>query len=89
MDIRHTVKRGDCLWSLAHRYLHSGNRYPYIIYFHNKLADNYGLRLIDKPDLIFVGETILIPPRPTIPWQGNGTRTEGSKSAFPLNLKIM
>jgi hypothetical protein len=88
MAIRKTVRRGDSLWSLAGRYLGGGERYPQIYDFHNQEAARYGLRPIDKPDLIFVGETILIPPRPKVPKPGNGTKAEGNHLPIPLNLKV-
>jgi hypothetical protein len=88
--MRETVKRGDCLWSLAHRYLGSGTRYPHILHYHNKEAARSGLRHIDQPDLIFVGETILIPSRPKVPKPDTdtGTRAEGCKPAIPVSLKV-
>jgi hypothetical protein len=88
MAIRLTVRRGDSLWSLACRYLGSGDRYPQIYDFHNQEAARCGLRPIKKPDLIFVGQTILIPPRPKFPKPGNGTKAEGSHWPIPLNLKV-
>jgi hypothetical protein len=88
MAIRLTVRRGDSLWSLAHRYLGSGERYPQIYDFHNQEAARYGLRPIEKPNLIFVGQTILIPPRPKVPKPGSGTKAEGSHWPIPLNLKV-
>jgi hypothetical protein len=86
--MRETVRRGDSLWSLAHRYLGSGARYPQILDYHNQEAAGLGLRHIDQADLIFVGETILIPPRPMIPKPGTGTKTEGNHASLPLNLKV-
>jgi hypothetical protein len=88
MAIRKTVRRGDSLWSLAGRYLGGGERYPQIVDFHNQQANRYNLRPIDKPDLIFVGETILIPPRPKLPKPGNGTKAEGGHLPIPLKLKV-
>jgi hypothetical protein len=88
MPIRLTVRRGDSLWSLACRYLGSGERYPQIYDFHNQEAARYGLRPIEKPNLIFVGQTILIPPRPKVPKPGSGTKAEGSHWPIPLNLKV-
>jgi len=88
MAKRLTVRRGDSLWSLACRYLGSGERYPQIYDFHNQEAARYGLRPIEKPDLIFVGQTILIPPRPKVPKPGNGTKAEGGHWPIPLNLKV-
>lgn len=88
--MRETVRRGDCLWSLAHRYLGSGTRYPQILDYHNQAAARFGLRRIDQPDQIFVGETILIPPRPKFPKPdtNTGTRTEGSHPYIPVDLKV-
>lgn len=88
-----TVRRGDSLWSLANRNLGSGARYPQIVDYHNQAAPRLGLRHIDDPNLIFVGETILIPPRPKFPKPDNspeaeGKKTEGSELAVPVNLKV-
>jgi hypothetical protein len=88
MPIRKTVRRGDSLWSLAGRYLGSGDRYPQIYDFHNQEAARNGLQPIDKPELIFVGQTILIPPRPKLAESGSGTKAEGSHWPIALNLKV-
>jgi hypothetical protein len=88
MPIRQCIQKGDSLWSLAGRYLGSGARYPQITDFHNKKAAHYGLRHIDNEDLIFVGETILIPPRQKFQAPGNGTKAAGDQLPIPLNLKV-
>jgi hypothetical protein len=88
MAIRKRVRRGDSLWRLAQRHLGSGTRYPQILDFHNKEAGKNGLRRIDQANLIFVGETILLPPRPKILKQGDGTKVEGDQSAIPANLTV-
>jgi hypothetical protein len=88
MPIRQCIQKGDSLWSLAGRYLGSGTRYPQITAFHNKEAARYGLRHIDNENLIFVGETILIPPRQKFPAPGNGTKAAGNQLPIPLNLKV-
>jgi hypothetical protein len=88
VPIRKTVRRGDSLWNLACRYLGSGTRYPQIHAYHNQEAARFGLRPIEKPNLIFVGQTILIPPRPKFPEPGNGTKAEGGHWPIPLNLKV-
>jgi hypothetical protein len=88
MPIRQCIQKGDSLWSLAGRYLGSGTRYPQITAFHNKEAARYGLRHIDNENLIFVGETILIPPRQKFPAPGNGTKAAGDQLPIPLNLKV-
>jgi hypothetical protein len=46
------------------------------------------LRPIEKPDLIFVGQTILIPPRPKFPKQGSGTKAEGGHWPIQIELKV-
>ncbi len=81
MAIRKTVRRGDSLWALSNRYLGSGARYPQIVDYHNQAAPRVGLRHIDEPNLIFVGETILIPPRPKKPQlaQNKGPQHESVK----------
>ncbi|MFZ1983580.1 MAG: LysM peptidoglycan-binding domain-containing protein [Desulfatitalea sp.] len=81
--IRHIVRRGDSLYSLAGQYLGSGTRWPEIDKFHNEFAlggKQPQLLLIKDPNLIFVGQVIFIPPRslkpytltsrccPTAPW---------------------
>ncbi len=63
MALRLTVARGDSLWGLANRYLGSGDRYPQIFEFHNREAARFGLPPIKDKDLIYVGQTILMPPR--------------------------
>jgi hypothetical protein len=88
MPIRQCIQEGDSLWSLAGRYLGSGTRYPQITAFHNKEAARCGLRHIDNENLIFVGETILIPPRQKFPEPGNGTKAAGNQLPIPLNLKV-
>ena len=88
MANRITVGSGDSLWSLACRYLDGGERYPQIHEFHNREAARYGLRPIEHPNLIYVGQTILIPPRPKLPKPGNGTKAEGGRWPVPLALKV-
>jgi hypothetical protein len=87
MPIHKTVRRGDSLWRLAGRYLGNGARFPQIRDFHNREAARHGLRHIGNPNLIFVGETILIPPRPKFPKPGNGTQAAGDHMSIPINLK--
>jgi len=72
MAIRHTVQTGDSLWSLAHRYLGSGTRYPEIVNEHNREAaacfgPHYRLLPIKNPNLIYVGQTIMVPSRNKLP----------------------
>jgi hypothetical protein len=93
MTIRHTVRRSDSLWSLAHRYLGNGTRYPEIVSEHNKEVARLGpkgrLLAIKDPNLIFIGQTIIIPPRKKIPQPGNGKRHEANKMATGLQVKVV
>ena len=70
MGLPVTVQRGDSLWSLAGRYLGRYERYPEIFEYHNKYVGSSGLGRrglipIENPDLIFVGQTVMIPYRGT------------------------
>ncbi len=86
------VRRGDSLWHLAHRQLGSGTRWPEIYNEHNKEAAKPGqyhqlMRIIDE-NLIFVGQKIVLPPRPKILKPGGGTKAVGDKLSIPLDLKV-
>ncbi len=92
MTIRHTVVEGDSLWRLAHRHLGSGTKWPIIVNAHNKEAARYGLhsRLmpIENENIIFVGQTIVIPvSRDDRKQGGNGPKVTGSKLAVKPDLK--
>ncbi|MBI3897626.1 MAG: hypothetical protein HY308_04925 [Gammaproteobacteria bacterium] len=59
----HKVIRGDCLWNLAEHYYGNGSLWP-MIYQHNnrkEISQRTGTRIVD-PDLILIGQTLLIPP---------------------------
>ena len=92
MAICHTVRRGDTLWSLAGRYLGSGAKWPAILERHNREALRPGgakrLLFIKNPNLIYVGQYILIPGDHKKVPPGTGTRHEADKDALPFNLKI-
>lgn len=49
----HTVKKGDTLWAIAKKYYGNGNQYKKIF--------NENKSIIKNPDLIYVGQKILIP----------------------------
>lgn len=93
MAIRYTVRRGDSLWGLACRYLGSGTRYPLIMDEHNKEVARFGphgrLLPIKDPNLIFVGQTILVPPRKKKSQPGNGKRHEANNTATGLQVKVV
>jgi len=94
--IRHVVRRGDSLWGLAGQYLGSGARWPEIDKFHNEFAlggRHPQLLPIKDPNLIFVGQTIFIPPRSQKPYtlsQGKPwPKVEVTKPATGLDLKVV
>jgi hypothetical protein len=88
----HTVRRGDSLWGLAHRHLDSGAKWPAIYDRHNEEAAKPGrdkrLIPIEDPNLIYVGQYIMIPgDRRYVP-PGTGDRFEANQPAKAINLKI-
>jgi len=94
--IRHVVRRGDSLWGLGGQYLGSGTRWPEIDKFHNEFAlggRHPQLLPIKDPNLIFVGQTIFIPPRSSKPYtlsQGKPwPKVEVTKPATGLDLKVV
>lgn len=92
MSMRHTVNRGDCLWNLAHRYLGSGTKFPDIVQHHNQYVSSLGRHTrwiaIDDPNIIYVGQTIMIPPRIKGFSPGTGIKTEASAIATELGCKV-
>jgi hypothetical protein len=94
--IRHVVRRGDSLWGLAGQYLGAGARWPEIHKFHDEFAlggRHPQLLPIKDPNLIFVGQTIFIPPRSSKPYilsQGKPwPKVEVTKPATGLDLKVV
>jgi hypothetical protein len=68
MGFAHTVRRGDSLWNLAGRYLGNHNRWPAIHDYHNLTVRKNGggnrkLKTISNPDLIYVGQIVMVPGR--------------------------
>ncbi len=92
MGIRHMVRRGDSLWSLAGIYLGNGTRYNSIVEYHNKEAARFGrnggLLPIDDPNLIYVGQTIMVPSRQKNQPAGTGKNHEASTTATGVGLKV-
>jgi hypothetical protein len=88
----HTLRRGDSLWGLAHRYLDSGTKWRAIYDRHNEEAAKPGrdkrLIPIEDPNLIYVGQYIMIPgDRRYVP-PGTGDRFEANQPAKAVDLKI-
>jgi hypothetical protein len=92
MGIRHMVRRGDNLWRLAGIYLGNGARYQIIVDYHNQEAARFGrhggLLPIDDPNLIYVGQTVMVPSRQKNPPIGTGRRLEAATTATGLGLKL-
>jgi hypothetical protein len=92
MGIRHMVRRGDSLWRLAGIYLGNGARYQIIVDYHNQEAVRFGrhggLLPIDDPNLIYVGQTVMVPSRQKNPPPGTGRRHEAATTATGLGLKV-
>jgi hypothetical protein len=92
MALQYTVERGDSLWSLAQRYLGGGPRYPAIRKYHNEQAARFGphgrLMSIIDDNLIYVGQTLMIPSREKIPAPGTGQVGTAKTLAREIDLKI-
>jgi hypothetical protein len=92
MALQYTVERGDSLWSLAQRYLGGGPRYPAIRKYHNEQAACFSphgrLMSIIDDNLIYVGQTLMIPSREKIPAPGTGQVGTAKTLAREIDLKI-
>ena len=82
--IRLKVIEGYSLWRLGHRYLGSGTRWPLILDFHNAEVARFGshspLMPIEDKNLIYVGQTIMVPARGKQIPAGTGERLMETKS---------
>jgi hypothetical protein len=65
---RYVVRKGDSLWKIAERRLGSGTQWPRIWKYNNRpeVVRATG-RNIPNPDLIYVGQTLIIPQVPGTP----------------------
>jgi LysM repeat protein len=100
MAVSYTIRRGDSLSALAGRYLGNPNKWRDIFDFHNEQVKlrgpgNKALFAIKKPDLIYVGQVVVIPGRGE---RLSGERLKGkpapvaaagnpAKPATPVDLK--
>jgi hypothetical protein len=91
MGTRHTVRRGDSLWRLANIYMGSGTLYPLIVDYHNEEAARQGPRgkllPIEDPNLIYVGQTVMVPSREKNPPPCTGNINEANQSAKGMGFK--
>ncbi len=95
MDIKHTVSMGESLWGLSHRYLGNGTKYQRIVDHHNQKVDeatrtgqSNGLLRIDNANLIYIGQTIMVPQKENIPSPGDGNKIEAGTNATGISLKV-
>src|SRR5262249_259280 len=72
-----TVNSGDCLWSLAQRYLGAGDRYPEIVRLNYGHAMGDGLTFTN-PALIEPGWKLFLPGHDRAPSQGAARSRTGS-----------
>ncbi|NNK01286.1 MAG: hypothetical protein HKP58_12840, partial [Desulfatitalea sp.] len=85
---------GDSLWNLSCRYLGSGARWRGIFDGHNDHVAQFGpqpqqcLFAIKDPNLIYVGQLLMIPSPPKHMPPGTDAKAEASQLAVPLNLKV-
>ncbi|MGH1487757.1 MAG: LysM peptidoglycan-binding domain-containing protein [Cellvibrionaceae bacterium] len=63
-NITYTVAPRDCLWNLASRFYGKGSLWPVIFKYNNQpdVVKQTGSRILD-PDLILIGQTLIIPSR--------------------------
>jgi nucleoid-associated protein YgaU len=79
---RYVVAKGDNLWNIAEHHLGNGTQWPRIWRYNNR-RDVRKLtgRGIPNPDLIYVGQLLLIPEIP-----GAAKRAEGNKSVRSYSI---
>ena len=94
MGMRHIVGQGDSLWDLAGRYLGNNELWPSIHDYHNRFVRRNGgvgrgLLFIENPDLIFIGQAVMVPGRKEErpPKPDPVKRTRRTKRAVPLDAE--
>jgi LysM repeat protein len=90
--MQHIVKRGDTLWRLAIRNQGSGTQWPKLVAHHNnevaKRGPYSGLLPIKNENLIFIGQTLFLPPRPKRIEIGQGKKYPANSLAKPVDMPI-
>lgn len=92
---QYTVKEGDSLWTLAEKYLDDPNRWREIWHYNNQQYSSPEIRTrlkpsryIENPDLIFVGQDLLIPTsgneRQTVPPGPSDSGKTPAKKEIPM-----
>ena len=94
MGVRHIVGQGDSLWDLAGQYLGNNELWPSIHDYHNRFVRRdggvgRGLLFIENPDLIFIGQAVMVPGRKEErpPKPDPVKRTRRTKQALPLEAE--
>ncbi|HED16927.1 MAG TPA: LysM peptidoglycan-binding domain-containing protein [Gammaproteobacteria bacterium] len=61
---RYVVKKGDTLWDIARKHLGDPLQWPKLFQYNNlpNIMQSTGTKIVD-PDLIYIGQTIVIPPK--------------------------
>ncbi len=90
--MQHTVNRGDSLWRLAVRFQGSGTQWPKLVAHHNnevaRRGPHSGLLPIKDPNLIFIGQTLFLPPKAKRIEPGTGKKSEANCPAKNCDLAI-
>lgn len=74
-ETTYTVKKGDCLWNIAKKFYGDGSKYTEI---YNANKDK-----IKNPNLIYVGQVLVIPNADSVQTKTNSNKSSKSKSNEP------